>query len=66
MKSLHNKWMLLPLSLWLLLIFSFCSKNDALASNEDNGNDVNNGSINGKYSWHIFQELIMCLTERMV
>lgn len=48
MKSLHNKWMLLPLSLCLLLIFSFCSKNDALASNEDNGNDVNNGSINGK------------------
>ena len=40
--------MLLPLSLCLLLIFSFCSKNDALASNEDNGNDVNNGSINGK------------------
>lgn len=48
MKSLHNKWMLLPLSLCLLLVFSFCSKNDALASNEDNRNDVNNGSIIGK------------------
>lgn len=48
MKSLHNKWMLLPLSLFLLLVFSFCSKNDALASNEDNGNNENNGSINGK------------------
>lgn len=48
MKSLHNKWMLLPLSLCLLLAFSFCSKNDALASNEDNGNNENNSSINGK------------------
>ena len=48
MKSLHNKWMLLPLSLCLLLVFSFCSKNDALASNEDNGDKGNNGSINGK------------------
>ena len=39
MKSLHNKWMLLPLSLCLLLVFSFCSNNDALASNEDNSDN---------------------------
>lgn len=45
MKSSYNKWMLLPLSLCLLLVFSFCSKNDALASNEDNGN---NSGMNGK------------------
>ncbi len=48
MKSLHNKWMLLPLSLCLLLVFSFCSKNDALASNEDNSDNGNNGNISGK------------------
>ena len=66
MKSLHSKWMLLPLSLCLLLVFSFCSKDDALASNEDTGKNKNDGIANEKVLVAYFRKPITYQAQQMV